>query len=92
MKIHWRVHRSQEVTAYLFRLRDAGRGIRQAINFLAEHGVPSTATPDNDESPTTYSWEAAGHIITCVIAEEERAIYVLDVEPLEEFNADEDDG
>ena len=84
MKDLWRVHRSREVTHYLTRLRDQGRGIRQVIALLIEYGVPATAELDDTETPPTYTWEAAGHVISCIVAQEDRAIYVSAVEPLEE--------
>lgn len=82
MKTRWRVHRSREVVDYLIRLREAGRGIRQVISFLAQYGVPANADVDQTVAPPTYTWTAAGHFITCIVAEEERAIYVAVVEPL----------
>jgi len=80
----WRVHRSRVVAAYLVGLREEGRGIRQMTDFLSTHGVPSTATVNRDEEPATVSWLAAGHYITCVVADEERAIYVQVVRPIVE--------
>lgn len=88
MKTRWRVHRSREVADYLIRLREAGRGIRQIISFLAQYGVPPNADIDKTVLPHTHTWTAAGHIITCIVAEEEKAIYVAAVEPMEPKNTE----
>lgn len=81
MRTHWRVHRSREVVDYVISLREAGRGIRQILSLLAQYGVPANADV-SEGAPPVYTWMAAGHVITCLVAEEERAIYVAVVQPL----------
>ena len=83
MTQHWRIHRSRQVVAYLISLREEGAALRQAIDKLASEGLPSDAQEDTDEEPSTYSWEAQQHLITCIIAQTEKAIYVTVVQHLD---------
>lgn len=83
MRTRWRVHRKREVVDYLVGLRDKGKGIRQVISLLAVYGVPANADINRDGIPTVYTWTAAGHAIGCFIEEEERAIYVSEIRPME---------
>ncbi len=83
MRTKWRIHRSRQATAYLVGLREAGQGIQQVIDLLAQYGIPANADKDEKEKIATYTWTAVGHIITCVLAEEEQAIYVATVKPMD---------
>ncbi|MFZ4664174.1 MAG: hypothetical protein ACOYNY_44655 [Caldilineaceae bacterium] len=82
MNTYWRVHRARAVVDYVIGLREEGRGIRQILSLLARYGVPANATMSQQGHPPVYTWTAAGHRIICLIAHEDRAIYVAVVEPL----------
>ncbi len=81
MNSQWRVQRSREVVDYVVGLGEQGRGIRQILSLLAHYGVPANAVV-SDAEPATHTWTAAGHVLVCFVAQEERAIYVAVVEPL----------
>jgi len=69
------------VVDYVIGLRAAGHGIRQILSLLAQYGVPANADISEGEPPV-YTWTASGHVITCFVVEEARAIYVAVVQPL----------
>ncbi|MCB0129115.1 MAG: hypothetical protein KDE58_42910 [Caldilineaceae bacterium] len=83
MKNHWQMYYSRAVADYLIQLGDAGRDLRRIVALLAEYGVPANAVVDEGDMPATYTWAAAEHWITCVVVEEEQAIYVGNVRPVE---------
>lgn len=83
MRTKWRIYCSQPATAYLVGMGELGLGIQQVIDRLAQVGVPANADKDETAQPVTHTWTAVGHIITCIVAEEEQAIYVAEVEPMD---------
>ena len=78
MNAPWRIHRHKAVTAYLVSLREAGRALRQHIESLKVTGIPADAT---EIEPHTYLWLAADHWIGCVVDEQEKAIYISEIQP-----------
>jgi chemotaxis signal transduction protein len=79
-RLHWRIHRKREVTAYLVSLREAGTEIRRFIESLKVTGIPPTATLVDSN---VYILFEADHWIALVVDEKERVIYIPRVEPAE---------
>jgi hypothetical protein len=77
-RLHWRIHRNREVTAYLVSLREAGAELRQFVESLKVTGIPPTATLVESNM---YILFEANHWIALVLDENERAIYIPRIEP-----------
>jgi hypothetical protein len=81
VKIQWRIHRHQDVTAYLVSLREAGQEIRAHIESLKATGIPADAM---EVEPHNYFWLAAGHWIGCVVDEQDKALYIANIDPVDD--------
>ena len=82
MNTKWQVHLHSQVVKYLVGLGESGQAIRSVIARLPAEGLPPEAKPAKIEGH--WIWVDARHWITCALTEEEHAIYVTNVESVED--------